>query len=116
MPLPPVGSLLGLAAPPKLTGELSGSLGDHVGMRAGPDPLEARIGVLVQPLPELTIAARAGFGLDPQIGAPSLRGVFAVAWTPQASRRTEPAPPSSPPLPASPIPDDDPDDDGEGTQ
>jgi hypothetical protein len=116
VPLPPVGSLLGLAAPPKLTGELAGSLGDHVGTLAGPDPLEARLGVIVQPLPDLTIAARAGFGLDQQIGAPSFRGVLAVAWTPQAPRRPEPAPSSSPPLPASPVPDDDPDDDNDGTR
>jgi len=116
VPIPPVGSLLGLAAPPKLTGELAGSFGDHIGMLAGPDPLEARLGVIVQPLPELTIAARVGFGLDQQIGAPRLRGVLAVAWTPQAPRRTEPEIPSSPPLPASPVPDDDPDDDGDGTR
>ena len=116
VPIPPVGSLLGLAEPLKLTGELAGSLGDHVGMRSGPDPLEARLGVIVQPLPELTFAARAGFGLDQQIGAPSVRGVLAVAWTPQAPRRAEPATPSSPPLPASPVPDDDPDDDSEGTR
>ncbi len=116
VPIPAVGPLLGLAEPPKLTGELAGSLGDHVGMRSGPDPLEARLGVILQPLPELAIAARVGFGLDPQIGAPSVRGVLAVAWTPQASRRAEPATPSSSPLPASPDPDDDPDDDSEGTR
>lgn len=114
VPIPAIGPLLGLAAPPKLTGEISGSLGDHVGTLSGPDPLEARFGVIVQPLPELTIAARAGFGLDPQIGAPSVRAVLAVAWMPQASRRAGPAPPSSP-LPSSPVPDDDPDDDSEGT-
>jgi len=108
VPIPPVGSLLGLAAPPQLTAEFSGSLGDHVGMLAGPDPLEARLGVIVQPLPELTIAARTGMGLDDQIGAPRFRALIELAWTPRAAPHREPAS-SAPPAEPGDDPDDDPD-------
>jgi hypothetical protein len=104
VPLSAVG-LSGVAEQVSVTGELAGALGDHVGKRSGPDPIEVRLGVLVRVLPELTIAARAGFGLDDQIGAPSARAVLSVAWTPRASRR------------AAPVPDDpdEPDDDSGGT-
>jgi hypothetical protein len=98
-----------------VTGELAGALGDHVGKLSGPSPLEARAGVIVRALPELTIGARAGFGLDDQIGAPSIRAVIEAAWTPRVTRPAEPAAASPPPLPAPSVPDDDPDDDSEGS-
>lgn len=111
VPLSVVG-LAGAAERVAVTGELAGSLGDHVGKLSGPDPLEAGVGVVVRALPALTIAARAGFGLDEQIGAPSLRVVLAVAWTPEASRQAEPVPPSPSPL-VPPASDEEPDDDTE---
>jgi hypothetical protein len=80
----------------RLTGELSGALGDHVGLLSGPSPAEARIGALVQVLPELTVGAHAGVGLDDQIGAPRFRAVLELAWTPRVARRPEPpAPPDA---------------------
>jgi hypothetical protein len=121
VPLAAVG-LPGVAEQVAVTGELAGALGDHVGKLSGPDPLEARVGVIVRALPELTLGAQAGFGLDDQVGAPSVRAVIAVAWTPQTPRRAEPAAPSpspaSPASPASPIPDepDESDDAGGGTR
>jgi len=81
-----------------LTGELLGALGDHVGSLAGPSPLEARLGVVVQALPELAIGAHAGFGLDDQIGAPRLRALLELAYTPHpAGRAADPAAPADEP-------------------
>jgi hypothetical protein len=91
VPLPSAGPLRWLAGPVKLTGELLGSLGDHVGKLSGPDPLEARLGVLVQPLAELTVGVHAGFGLDEQIGAPRFRALVELAWTPPVARPAGPA-------------------------
>lgn len=96
VPVPQVGPLRGLAGPVKLTGELLGSLGDHVGKLSGPSPLEARLGVIVQPLPELTIGVHAGLGLDDQIGAPRFRALIELAWTPRVVRRPESTPNSRP--------------------
>jgi hypothetical protein len=93
----------GVAEHVALTGELAGALGDHVGMQAAPSPLEARLGLIVQPLPALAIGARVGAGLDEQIGAPSFRALIELAWTPRRAR------PAAPP-PASPDPDDESDD------
>jgi hypothetical protein len=123
VPLSALG-LAGWAEPVQATGELAAALGDHVGTLSGPNPLEARAGVIVRALPELTLAARVGFGLDHEIGAPSVRAVIAVAWTPPLPPRAGPVPEAtpSPPRPASPVPavpddepaggpDDEPDDD-----
>lgn len=94
-----------------VTAELHGALGDRVGGAAGPDPVEARIGALVRALPALTIAARVGFGLGEQIGAPRLRVLVELAWTPRVPR----PPPGAAPPPAPPASTDDepdePDDD-----
>jgi hypothetical protein len=114
VPLSVVGSR-GWVEQVAVAGELAGALGDHVGKLSGPSPLEARAGVIVRALPELTIGARAGFGLDDQIGAPSIRAVIEAAWTPRVTRPTEPATAPPPSLPASPVPDDEPDDDSEGS-
>ena len=105
VPLPSVGPLRGLTGPVTLTGELFGALGDHVGKLPGPDPVEARLGVLVQPLPELTVGVHAGAGLDDQIGAPRFRALVELAWTPRSAPATV-APPGD-------EPSDDPDDDPE---
>jgi hypothetical protein len=84
LPIDPLNSLTG---PVQATAELIGSYGDHVGTRAGPDPLEARVGGLVQPLPALTIGVHAGIGLDEQIGAPAFRAILELAWTPRVPHR-----------------------------
>jgi hypothetical protein len=101
VPLP----ALGLAAADRvaLTAELRGALGDRVGGSSGPSPAEARVGVRVQALPALTLAAHAGAGLDDQIGAPRLRVLLEAAWTPRVPYAAPAvAPPAAPP-------DDDPD-------
>jgi hypothetical protein len=107
VPVPAVGPLRALAAPVQLTGELLGSLGDHVGKLSGPDPLEARLGVVVQPLAELTIGAHAGFGLGDQIGAPRFRALIELAWTPRVAPRSAPATVAPPDGEPSDEPDDD---------
>jgi hypothetical protein len=115
VPLPPIAALRGLAAPIKLTAELLGSLGDHVGMLSGPSPLEARLGVIVQPLPELAIGAHVGIGLDDQIGAPRARAILELAWSPHVVRPPAPVaapvrePPPDPDLEPGDEPGDDPD-------
>lgn len=108
VPLPSAGPLRGLAGPVTLTGELLGSLGDHVGKLSGPDPLEARLGVLVQPLAELAVGVHAGFGLDDQIGAPRFRALVELAWTPRVAPRSAPATVAPPGDEPSDDPDDDP--------
>jgi len=110
VPVPAVGPLRALAAPVKLTGELLGSLGDHVGKLSGPVPLEARLGVVVQPVAELTVGAHAGFGLDDQIGAPRFRALIELAWTPRVARPVGPAAPTDAPTNA---PDDETDDEAD---
>jgi hypothetical protein len=64
----------------RVTGELAGELGDKVGGQRGPSPLEARLGVVGRPLPQLAVGVRAGFGLDDQIGSPRFRAVLEVTW------------------------------------
>jgi hypothetical protein len=96
---------LGLAAADRvaLTAELRGALGDSVGGASGPSPAEARIGVRIQALPALAVAAHVGVGLDDQIGAPRLRALIEAAWTPRLPHAPAVPPPPPPP------PDDDPD-------
>jgi hypothetical protein len=89
--------LAGVAEHVALTGELAGALGDHVGAQAAPSPLEARLGVIVQPLPGLAIGAHIGAGLEEQIGAPSFRGLIELAWTPRRAPMAAPPPPSPDP-------------------
>jgi hypothetical protein len=110
VPVPPTGPLGALASPVKLTGELLGSLGDHVGKLSGPSPLEARLGVIVQPLPELAVAAHAGIGLDDEIGAPQVRVILELAWTPRVIHPPAISQPRSPPSDPDLEPGDEPDD------
>jgi hypothetical protein len=51
----------------------------------------------VQILPELWVTGDVGVGLDDQIGAPRLRAIASVAWTPRAPHEPgrAPAPPHS---------------------
>jgi hypothetical protein len=100
VPLPALGIP---AAGVALRAALLAALGDHVGGAAGPSPVEARLGASVQVLPELLVGGDLGVGLDDQIGAPRLRLLVSVAWTPRVARAPGQAP--SPP----PEPDDDPD-------
>lgn len=106
LPLPPVGPLGGFAEPVRLTAELLGTAGDHVGPRPGPDPLEARLGAIVRPLAALAIGAHVGAGLDDQIGAPRFRAVLELAWTPRVAQTPATPTPVDAPLDD---PDDDPD-------
>jgi hypothetical protein len=64
----------------KLSGEVVGVVGNDVGMGTGPSPAEARFGVIGRPTPELTIGARAGFGLNDQIGAPQFRATLELTY------------------------------------
>ncbi|MDQ3334337.1 MAG: hypothetical protein M4D80_04185 [Myxococcota bacterium] len=57
----------------KLTAEVTGILGNDVGMGQGPSPVEARVGVVARPSGSVTIGVRAGRGLTEEIGAPSSR-------------------------------------------
>jgi len=100
LPVSALGVAGDAAARTALTVELHGALGDHVGGSSGPDPVEARIGAVVHALPELTVGGRVGLGLDDQIGAPRLRVLVELAWTPRVPR---PAASATPP----PAPDDD---------
>jgi hypothetical protein len=103
VPLPALG-LGGAAAHVAVTAELLGALGDHVGDASGPSPIEARLGVIVRALPglpALAVAGHVGFGLDDQIGAPRVRAMLELAWTPRG-----PEPGRAPPPPPE---DDDPD-------
>jgi hypothetical protein len=89
VPLPPAGPLGPLA----LTGELVGALGDDDDTLSGVSPLEARLGAIVRPLPALAIGVHVGAGLDTQIGAPRVRAVLELAWTPPADHRAPPVVP-----------------------
>ncbi|MEO7731840.1 MAG: hypothetical protein ABIY55_12765 [Kofleriaceae bacterium] len=88
---------LGLDAPVALTGELAGALGDHVGKLAAPSPIEARLGAIIQALPALAIGVHVGAGLVDEIGAPRLRAVLELAWTPRVERAATAAPPPDEP-------------------
>ena len=107
----PIDPLRSPTGPARATLELIGSYGDHVGTRSGPDPLEARLGAIVQPWPALSIGAHAGIGLDDQIGAPAFRAILELGWTPRLPHRPEPAAPE----PADDSDDDSDDPDGGST-
>jgi hypothetical protein len=64
----------------KISGEIVGVVGNDVGMGTGPSPAEARFGVIGRPTAELTIGARAGFGLNDQIGAPQFRATLELTY------------------------------------
>lgn len=98
-----------VAARIAVTGELRAALGDDVGAESGPDPVEARIGAIVRALPELTVAARVGFGLTEEIGAPRFRAVIELAWTPRIDRpAASGVQPGRAPIPGDPDDDDEP--------
>jgi hypothetical protein len=80
VPLPPIRPLWCVAEQVKLSGEVVAILGDDVGGERGPSPVEARIGVVTQPLPWLQIGVRAGTGLADQLGAPRLRALLELTY------------------------------------
>lgn len=108
VPIPPIEPLWCTAEQVKLTAELAGALGDSggaasgpAGGRDGPHPLELRVGIVTEPLPELTFGARVGVGLDAEPGAPTLRATVELSWAPRL--------PPAPPKPPEPEPEDEPD-------
>jgi hypothetical protein len=60
--------------------ELDGVLGDTVGGKRSPSPIEARLGVRGRIWRGWTIGVTAGRGLNDEVGAPRWRGVLDVAW------------------------------------
>ena len=89
--LPP---MLGLWCKPeqaRALAELVGVVGDRVGNLRGPSPVEARVGFVGKPLPELAVGVRAGIGLDDQIGSPRFRAMLELAWqAPAAPHHAKP--------------------------
>ncbi|MBS1117867.1 MAG: hypothetical protein H6Q90_95 [Deltaproteobacteria bacterium] len=80
VPIPPIRPLWCVADQVKLTAEISGVLGDDVGMGRGPSPAEVRLGVVTRPLPSVTLGVRAGAGLSDQIGAPRARVTLELTY------------------------------------
>ncbi len=72
----------GALGPAQLSVAVLGALGDDVGARSAPSPVEARLGAMVQPQAELAVGVQLGAGLGDQIGAPRLRVLLAIAWAP----------------------------------
>jgi hypothetical protein len=64
----------------KLTAEVTGILGNDVGMGKGPSPIEARVGVVARPTANITIGVRAGTGINDEIGAPLLRATAELTF------------------------------------
>ena len=92
LPLPALGIPAGGVA---LRAAVLAAVGDRIGDAAGASPAEARLGARVQILPELWVTGDVGVGLDDQIGAPRLRAIASVAWTPRAPHEPGRAPPPS---------------------
>lgn len=81
IPIPPLHPLWCVREQVKLTGELVGIVGDDVGAAGrGPSPVEARFGLVTQPLPSLTFGFRIGTGLNDDIGAPKLRATVELTY------------------------------------
>ena len=80
VPIPPIAGLWCDRSQVMLGAELDGVLGDNIDAVRGPSPIEARGGLVIQALPELTIGVRVGRGLDDQIGAPAWRATLELAW------------------------------------
>ena len=78
--IPPIAGLWCVPEQLRATGEVVGVVGDRVGGQRGPSPVEARIGIVGAPRPDLAIGVRAGIGLDDQVGAPRFRAMLELAW------------------------------------
>lgn len=64
----------------RVTGELVGVLGNDVGDKRGPSPVEARFGVISRIRPWWAVAARIGTGLDDHIGAARFRALVELVY------------------------------------
>ena len=80
VPIPPIRPLWCVADQVKLTAEVVGAIGDNVGSGRGPSPIEARLGLVTQPLPSFTLGVRAGVGLSNELGAPDFRAMVEVTY------------------------------------
>ncbi|MGE0873005.1 MAG: hypothetical protein AB7P03_30920 [Kofleriaceae bacterium] len=80
IPIPPIRPLWCVADQVKVTGEVVAVLGDDVGDRRGPSPVEARAGIVTLPWPSVAIAVRGGAGLRDQIGAPAWRAMVELTY------------------------------------
>ena len=79
--IPPIRPLWCVADQVKLTAEIEGALGDEVGPRKGPSPLEARIGLVTKPMHNVTLGFRVGAGLvGDEIGAPAWRAMVTATF------------------------------------
>lgn len=83
--IPPIHPLWCVADQVKLTAEIEGALGDEVGPRKGPSPLEARIGLVTKPSESVTLSVRVGAGLvGDEIGAPAWRAMVTATFVGRA--------------------------------
>jgi hypothetical protein len=80
VPIPPIAGLWCDRSQVALTAEIDGVLGDNVNGVRGPSPIEARGGIVISILPELSLGLRGGRGIDNQIGAPAWRAMLEVSW------------------------------------
>jgi hypothetical protein len=64
----------------RLTAELVGALGNDVGNKRGPSPLEAKLGIVTRIRPWWAVAARASTGLNDQIGAARVRAMLELVY------------------------------------
>jgi hypothetical protein len=64
----------------RVTAELAGALGNDVGNKRGPSPLEGKLGVVSRIRPWWAVAARVGAGQNDQIGAPRLRAMLELVY------------------------------------
>ena len=107
VPVPPIAHLWCKAEQLKATADIVGVLGDKVDHKLGASPVEARLGLVITPLPGWAVGVRAGAGLDDQIGAPTFRATLELAWQPAPGAKI--APPMTTPGVVQPVtlPDDD---------
>lgn len=79
--LPPIRGLYCASNEVRATGELVGVLGNNIGDKLGPSPVEGRLGVITRIRPWLAVAVRAGKGIGDHIGAPRFRGMIELVYT-----------------------------------
>ena len=64
----------------RLTAEVVGALGNDVGDKRGPSPVEGKLGVISRIRPWWAVAARVSTGLDDQIGAARFRALLELVY------------------------------------
>lgn len=80
IPIPPIHPLWCVREQVQLTGEVTAIIGDSVGSGRGPSPVEARLGLVTQPLRHWTFGVRVGTGLTDEIGSPRLRATVELTY------------------------------------